>query len=361
MNKSGKIRQNKVMTAIVGSYPKPKYILPSENNRELINDSGRSFYEIEKKIGKTEFNKLLDRACDEAIKDLNDTGIDIVTDGEERREHYVLYNLRYLDGINFESWIEMSIREGAYKRWAPKVTSEISFRTSWLVKDYLYTKERTDRTIKMTIPGPTTATDIVYDSYYNGDRKKMAFDYAHAVRTEVKNLIDAGCNYIQFDDPALLRNPERAQEWGLEALEKCFEGLEMKATYCVHICRGYPNKPLESKGISYKANANYYEQILHFLSSSKLDQVSIEGAQSNLDLSVLSAIGKKTIVLGVVDVGIEAVETVEHIVKRGKEALQHITPKQLILAPDCGLIMISRNAAFNKLKNIAEASVILNA
>ena len=136
-----------------------------------------------------------------------------------------------------------------------------------------------------------------------GDRKQLAFDYADAIHHEVAALIAAGCQVIQFDDPVLLRYPEAAQAWGLEALERCFAGLEDRATFVVHICRGYPNKPLERKGISYKANQDYYRDILSWLSESRLDVVSIEGAASNLDVSILSAIGKKIVMLGVIDVG----------------------------------------------------------
>jgi 5-methyltetrahydropteroyltriglutamate--homocysteine methyltransferase len=355
-----KLQQQNVLSTIVGSYPKPAYILPGGDARTLINGSGRAFYDLEQELGVKEFETRLDKACSEAITDQNSSGIDIVTDGEERREHYILYNLRKLGGIDFTDWQEIAIREGAYKRMAPKVKGKIAFQKSWLVDEFLFTKKQTDRIVKVTIPGPTTATDIIFDEYYNGDREQMAFDFAAAIRQEVANLIEAGCTYIQFDDPALLRNPERAQQWGLRALEACFAGLEDKATYCVHVCRGYPNKPLEKSGVEYKANANYYEKILHFLSQSTIDQVSIEGAQSKLDLSVLPAIGEKTIVLGVVDVGIEAVESVEQLVKRGKEALKYIKPNQLILAPDCGMIMISRDAAYQKLSHLSQAAALLN-
>jgi 5-methyltetrahydropteroyltriglutamate--homocysteine methyltransferase len=185
-------------------------------------------------------------------------------------------------------------------------------------------------------------------------------DYACAIRREVENLIEAGCRAIQFDDPVLLRYPERAKRWGLQALQKCFEGLEDQATFFVHICRGYPDKPLERKGIEYKAKADYYKDILKWLSKSTIDVVSIEGAQSNLDLSVLTAIGEKTVMLGVLDVGSEKVESVESLVERGREALQYLPKHQLILAPDCGMLQLSRAAAKEKLSNLADAVRILN-
>ena len=132
---------------------------------------------------------------------------------------------------------------------------------------------------------------------------------------------------------------------GLEALERCFAGLERQATFAVHICRGYPNKPLERKGISYKANQDYYADILTWLSESKLDVVSIEGAACNLDLSTLTAIGKKTVMLGVIDVGETDVESVESLVMRAHEALRYIARGQLILAPDCGMLELTHASA----------------
>src|ERR1019366_7218024 len=144
-----------------------------------------------------------------------------------------------------------------------------------------------------------TVVDCLADEYYHDDHQQLALDYAAAIHHEVAALVVAGCRFIQFDDPVLLRNPKAAKEWGLEALERCFAGLEDQATFVVHICRGYPNKPFEKKGIDYKANADYYRDILARLSSSKLDVVSIEGAKSDLDVSILSAIGDKTVMLGV--------------------------------------------------------------
>jgi len=354
------IKQTRVLSAIVGSYPKPSYILPDQNNRQLIDDSGRYFYDLKEEIGEVEFNKLLDKATDEAIADQEEAGLDIVADGEERREHYVLYNLRHLDGVDFTMWKEIEIRGGAYKRMAPTVNGQIRYRAPWLVGDFEYLKSRTGKIAKMTLPGPTTAVDVMYDEYYGGDRQAMAVDYARAIRVEVGKLIEAGCEMIQFDDPMLLRDPNRAKAWGLRELENCFSGLENRANFGVHICRGYPNKPLEEKGINYKGNAGYYEQILSFFSNSNIDYVSIEGAQSKLDLSVLSAIGSKSVMLGVIDVGSHNIESVGGLVARGKEALRYIKPEQLILGTDCGLIMIPKEVALQKMVNLALATKIIN-
>lgn len=350
MKYKGKIKQDRILTAIVGSYPKPKYIYP-KSGRQLLDNLGFSF---------NEKDKGLDKACIGAIQDQNEAGLDIITDGEERRGHYVLYVLRGLDGIDFKHLKTVSIRGGVYKRDVPTVTGKIKYKEPILVDDFKFTKKYAAGIPKIGLPGPSTVIDSVADDCYKGDLEKMAFDYAKAIHKEVEALIKAGCSVIQFDDPVLLRFPGRAKKWGLKALEECFEGLENKATYIVHICCGYPNKLLERKGVAYKANKYYYKDILKWLSKSKIDVVSIEGTQSKLDLSVLPAIGKKTIMLGVLDVGVNDVETVGELYKRGQEALKYLPKEQLILAPDCGMLELTRQAAKAKLKNMAKAAQILS-
>jgi len=304
-----KIKQDKVLTAIVGSYPKPKYIY-AKSGRKLLDNLGFSF---------NVKNKNLDRACQEAIQDQNEAGIDLVTDGEERRGHYVLYVLKGLEGIDFNNLKTISIRGGIYKRDVPVVRGKIRYKEPILVDDFQFTKKYAKNFAKIGLPGPSTVVDCIADDYYQ-NLEKLAFDYAQAIRYEVADLIKAGCQIIQFDDPVLLRYPDRAKKWGLKALEACFKGWEDQATFIVHICCGYPNKPLEKKGIKYKANQDYYADVLEWFSRSKLDAVSIEGAQSKLDLSVLPNIGKKAVMLGVLDVGENRVESVDELVNRGQEA-----------------------------------------
>ncbi|KKQ77626.1 MAG: 5-methyltetrahydropteroyltriglutamate-homocysteine methyltransferase, nonfunctional [Candidatus Daviesbacteria bacterium GW2011_GWF2_38_6] len=344
-----KIKQDKILTAIVGSYPKPKYIY-AKSGRKLLDNLGFSF---------NVKNKNLDRACQEAIQDQNEAGIDLVTDGEERRGHYVLYVLKGLEGIDFNNLKTISIRGGIYKRDVPVVRGKIRYKEPILVDDFQFTKKYAKNFAKIGLPGPSTVVDCIADDYYQ-NLEKLAFDYAQAIRYEVADLIKAGCQIIQFDDPVLLRYPDRAKKWGLKALEACFKGWEDQATFIVHICCGYPNKPLEKKGIKYKANQDYYADVLEWFSRSKLDAVSIEGAQSKLDLSVLPNIGKKAVMLGVLDVGENRVESVDELVNRGQEALRYLPANQLILAPDCGMLQLSRKSSKAKLKNMAEAVKELN-
>ena len=351
--------QGRVLTAIVGSYPKPRYVY-SRNGRSLLDSFGFAFDRRQQEVGSEEFAKLLDKAALSAIIDQNRAGIDIMTDGEERRGHYVLHIVNKLDGVDAGNRKRISMRGGTTEQDAPRVIGKIRYKGPMVLDEFLFTRKHAKGIAKIGLPGPSTVADCVADEYYDGDRKRLACDYAEAIHHEVEALVDAGCEIVQFDDPVLLRYPDAAQAWGLQALERCFAGLEDRATFIVHICRGYPNKPLERKGIAYKANQDYYRDILTWLSDSKLDVVSIEGAASTLDVSVLSTIGGKTVMLGVIDVGENEVESVETLVGRANEALRYVPAGQLILAPDCGMLELSHASARKKLVNLSLAARAVN-
>lgn len=351
--------QTKILTAMVGSAPKPSSIYAG-TGRELLDNFGFDFRAYPQKVGQEKFSELLDEAALETLNDQTEAGIDIVTDGEERRAHYVLSIVDMLEGIDSQNLKKISLRNGTYERWVPQVIGTLRYAGPIVTHEYAFAKKHTDKIVKVSLPGPATVVDCLADDYYRGDKSQLAYDYADAIRREVASLISAGCRVIQFDDPALLRYPDVAGEWGLAALERCFNGYEDRATFVVHICRGYPDKPLEQKGIVYKANLNYYQNILAWLNKSKLDVVSIEGASGQLDLSVLLAISTKTVMLGILDVGDNNVETVEQLVSRGREALRYIPERQLILSPDCGMLELSRLSAKAKLINLSRATEFLN-
>jgi 5-methyltetrahydropteroyltriglutamate--homocysteine methyltransferase len=351
--------RGKVLTAIVGSYPKPRYVYP-KNGRSLLDSFGFAFDRRREEIGVDEFSRRLDRAALEAIKDQQRAGIDIVTDGEERRGHYVLHVVNRLEGVDARNLKPISMRAGTTRQNAPRVIGRLGYKGPLILEEFRFTKRHASGIAKIGLPGPSTVADCVADEYYEGDRKRLAFDYADAIHHEVAALVASGCQVIQFDDPVLLRYPQAAQAWGLEALERCFAGLTERATMVVHICCGYPNKPLERKGIRYKANQDYYRDILSWLSESQVDVVSIEGAASKLDVSALSAIGAKSVMLGVLDVGENEVESVESLVARAEQALGFVPKDQLILAPDCGMLELTRASARQKLMNLSLAARAVN-
>lgn len=350
---------DKLLTAIVGSYPKPRYVYP-RSGRSLLDSFGFALDRRRDELGAAEFSRLLDKAALQAIRDQERAGIDLVTDGEERRGHYVLHIVNRLEGVDAHNLKPISMRAGTTSQNAPRVVGKLRRKGPLILDEFLFTKKHAKGIAKIGLPGPTTVADCVADEYYEGDRKRLAFDYADAIRHEVTTLIDAGCRVVQFDDPVLLRYPETAQAWGLEALERCFAGLENRATYVVHICRGYPNKPLERQGIRYKANADYYRDILSWLSESQVDVISIEGAASKLDASILGAAGEKTVMLGVLDVGENEAESVDSLVARANEALRFLPRNQLILAPDCGMLELTRTSAREKLTNLSLAARAIN-
>ncbi len=352
-----KIEQDRVMTAMVGSYPKGKNIFPKEG-RVLLDDCGLSFYGLEREVGKEEFQRRLDAAALEAITDQNNAGIDIITDGEERREHYVLHVLRGLGGFDFEHLVESDIRGGTCA--LPVAVGRMEYRGPILLEEFLFTKKHCAGMAKINLPGPSTVVDSVVDDFYRGDREKMAREYAGAIRQEVENLIKADCRAIQFDDPVLLHRPQEAKAWGLDVLQSCFRGFEESALYTVHVCRGYPNESLEKKGIKYKSDEGNYEEVLTWLRDSCIDVISIETTQPKFDLSILPAVGSKAVMLGVLDVGTNEIESVESIVARGREALGYLSKHQLILAPDCGMLELTRTVAKQKLYNMSQAASILN-
>ena len=350
--------QTKVRTAIVGSYPKPRYVY-SRNGRSLLDSFGFAFDRRRQELGSGEFAKLLDKAALSAIDDQNRAGIDIMTDGEERRGHYVLHIVNKLDGVDACNRKRISMRGGTTEQDAPRVIGKIKYKGPMVLDEFLFTRKHAKGIAKIGLPGPSTVADCVADEYYDGDRRQLAYDYADAIHHEVAALINAGCEIIQFDDPVLLRYPAAAQAWGLQALERCFAGLEDRATFVVHICRGYPNKPLERKGIAYKANQDYYRDILTWLSESKLDVVSIEGAASRLDVSILSAIGNKTVMLGVIDLGTTSVETPETVAERIRQGLRHVPAEKLVVAPDCGMKYLDRATAFGKLVALTKGAALV--
>jgi len=357
--------QGKILSTIVGSYPKPEYILNGITGKQIIDTSGDALKVIEKRIGKRRFDKLLDRAVWESICDQKEAGLDIFTDGEQRRGHYIFYILEKLTGFDFKDMqkrVVLKIIDGrtqnAYTHSVPSVSSRICYSGPIVVSDFVFLRKFTQYQAKITLPGPTTVVDASENNFYPSDRD-LAFDCARAIRQEVLHLKNAGCDIIQFDDPGLLRDLPRAEQWGIKALDMCFEDVPGIITI-VHVCRSYPDKNMEKSGIVYKSDKRYYPQLLELLQKSQIDQISIEAKQGDLDLSVLKYLGNKKVLLGCLDVGIDKIETVEEIVEQANEALQYIEPSQLILAPDCGLVLLEKDIAKAKLSNMATAAKILN-
>ena len=346
-----------MLTTVIGAYPKPDYLKITDwFNAKGGTDTATptKFYEDEiKKMG-VDAEAIFDKAAKEVIKDQLDCGIDIITDGEIKRENYIHYHCRHLNGVDFNTLTEKVARTGNYKCWLPTITNKISAADPFLVDEWKSNQSLSNKPVKVTIPGPMTITDTISNTHYTSD-EEMGYDLAIAINTEIKRLVDAGCKYIQVDEPLFARKPDNALAFGIKNLEKCFEGINQNNVEKItHICCGYPDK---IDAVNYpKAPLDSYKKIAKALDSSKIDSVSLEDAHRYNDLSLLKNYKNTKIIFGVIKIASSKIETVEEIENRMKETLKFISKEQLIVAPDCGLGHLSRELAIKKLKIMSLAA-----
>jgi 5-methyltetrahydropteroyltriglutamate--homocysteine methyltransferase len=329
-------------TTVVGSWPKPRWL--SSKTHDVTGWATDRTWRFEG----AELHEMQDEATRWAVREQESTGVSIVTDGEIRRDNYVYHLCRQLDGFDFSQRVETSARSGAWAWRQPRVSGPIASRRTALLPDYEFARQVTDRSVKVTLPGPLTIMDSVRDDYYR-DEEAFATALAAAIREEVRAVADAGCSIVQIDEPALARYPDKLEAFELRALEACFAGVE-GITTAVHICRGYPI-------VNYaKASADAYHQILPVLATSTVNQVSIEASYESFDWRLLESLGDKDVILGVVNVGSTQVEGVNHIRDLLKKATEWIDPWKLFPAPDCGLVFLAPAVAKRKLAHIVLAA-----
>ena len=345
-----------MLTTVIGAYPKPNYLKITDwfnvkGGTDTENPTKHYFKEVKQMGEKRE--ELFLQAATEVIKDQIECGIDIVTDGEVRRENYIHYHCRHITGVDFETLTEKVARTGNYKCWLPTITAKVEAQDSFLVHDWKVSQKLSSKPVKITIPGPMTIADTIANTYYKSD-DKMGFDLAEVINVEVKRLQKAGCKYIQVDEPLFARKTQQALDYGIANLEKCFEGVENSDVEKItHICCGYPDK---LDAIDYpKAPLNSYEKIASSLDQSIIDTVSIEDAHRYNDLTLLEKFSETKIILGLIKVASSIQESVEEIQTRVQESLRHIDAHRLIAAPDCGLGHLPRELAKRKLQTMVEA------
>jgi len=298
--------------------------------------------------------EMLDRATVAAVDDQVACGISIPTDGEQRRENYIHYQCRHLSGFDFSGLTKKVLRDGAYEASLPTIRGKIEPEGAhFLPDDWRVAQAATDRPVKITVPGPVTIRDTTANDFYQDD-KELAFDLARALNHEIRALAQAGCKYIQVDEPLFARQPDDALAYGIEALEMCFEGVDDDVTRAMHMCCGYPGH-LDDHDY-HKADPQSYFQIARAIDQSSIDQVSIEDAHRHNDLSLLEKFNNTTIIFGAVAIANSRLETVEEITGRLQKALEHIDRDRLIVAPDCGLGFLGRDLAISKLKTMCEAA-----
>ncbi len=342
-------------TTTIGAYPKPTYVaVPDWFNIPAGPDTAAPTVGWAKAVAAMgeDAEANFARGVREVIDDQVAAGIDIPTDGEVRRENYIHYHCRHLAGIDFENLTEKSVR-GVYTAKLPTVTGPVSAGASFLPHDWRVAQACTDRPVKITLPGPMTITDTVADAHY-GDPRRLGRDLAAALNAEVLALAEAGCRHIQIDEPVFARQPDNALAYGFDNLERAFHGAPAGVARTVHMCCGYPDR-LDSPDYP-KAPQDSYGRIAAAIEASSIMAVSIEDAHRHNDLALLEAFKTTSVILGVVAIAKSRVEPVEEIRSRLEAALAHIDAARLIAAPDCGLGLLGRDLALDKLRNLSEAA-----
>jgi 5-methyltetrahydropteroyltriglutamate--homocysteine methyltransferase len=294
--------------------------------------------------------EALDEAQDDAtliaIRDQERAGLDIITDGEMRRESYSNHFATALDGVDIDKPGTALDRSG-HPNPVPRVVGRIKRRHPVEVRDVKFLRAHTGRTIKITLPGPFTMSQQAQNDFYR-DEEEMALDYAAAVNEEIKDLFAAGADIVQLDEPYLQARPEKARRYGLVALNTALSGVS--GNTAVHVCFGYA-------AIIHQRPPAY--SFLTELAASSVRQISVETAQSNLDCSVLAKLPMKTIILGVLDLSDMTIETPEQVARRIRRALMHVPAERIVVAPDCGLKYLPREVAFGKMQAMVEGAQIV--
>ncbi len=330
-------------TTVVGSYPQPNWLI---DRARLGSKVPRVRAPEIWRIAPQFLEQAQDDATLLAIRDMEAAGIDIITDGEMRRESYSNRFATALEGVDLENPGSTINRTGA-RSVVPRITGPIKRNTPVEVRDVQFLRRNTDRQIKITLPGPFTMTQQAQDDFYK-DEEALAMAYAAAVNEEIRDLKKAGADVIQLDEPWLQARAERAARYGVKAINRALQGIE--GTTVVHLCFGYAaavkDKP---SGYSFLAQ----------LAETSASQISIEAAQPRLDLAVAKALAPKSVMVGVIDLGSAAVETPEEVAARIRAALAHVPAEHLVLAPDCGMKYLTREAAFGKLKALSAGAALV--
>lgn len=345
-----------LMTTCIGAFPKPDYVPISDwfqFGHDRPDYTNLVLHGWER--GQTrEARALMDKATAEVVADQIACGIDIPTDGEVRRENYVHYQCRFLEGFDFRNLTRRVLRNGAYETELPTIRGPVrSSDEHVLARDWKVAQAASDgRPIKITLPGPMTISDTTADAYYD-DPVGLAADLSEALNVEIRALVAAGCRYIQIDEPVFARKPMEALDYGIPALKRCFDGVPGTVTRVAHMCCGYPNR-LDDEDYP-KADPGSYATIARAIDGI-VDQISIEDAHRHNPNSLFDLFEKSTLIVGFVRIASSRLEPVDEIAHRMEAVLSHVPPERLIAAPDCGLGFLGRDLAMSKLENLTAAA-----
>jgi 5-methyltetrahydropteroyltriglutamate--homocysteine methyltransferase len=330
-------------TAIAGSLPKPPWLAETEKLWPSWKLAGA---------------ELAQAKLDATLLWINaqeDAGLDVIGDGEQSRQHFVHGFLEQVDGIDFEHRVEMGIRNDRYKAMVPQVTGPLALKGRVHAAEARFLRAHTARRIKFTLPGPMTIVDTVADRHY-GDRVKMAFAFAELLNQEARALEADGVDIVQFDEPAFNVYLDEAADWGVKALERAAEGL--RCTTAVHICYGYGI----AANIEWKRTLGeewrQYEKVFPALAASRIDQVSLECIHSHVPPELMALLAGKDVMVGVIDVASDRIETADEVADTIGRALQFVPRDRLVACTNCGLAPMRREVAEAKLRALAEGAAL---
>lgn len=291
-----------------------------------------------------------------ALKEQEAAGIDIVSDGEQFRQHFVHGFLERIEGLDFVNKKRIGIRDDRYEADCPVVVGPLSRRGAIHAEEARFTRANTNRKLKFTMPGPMTIVDTVADDFYR-DRPRLAMEFARLLNEEARELQAEGVDVIQLDEPAFNVYLDQVAGWGIEALEKAFEGITAKRA--IHICYGYGIKANNDWKGTLGSEWRQYEQTFPVLAASQIDQVSLECAGSRVPLPVLELLSGKEVMVGVIDVATNEIETPEAVAATIRAAMQHVPVDKLIPCTNCGMVPLSREVSLGKLRALGAGAAIV--
>ena len=324
-----------IAATTIGSFPRPAWLAVSERTQVKFRLEGADLKEAQ------------DDATRLNIITQEQIGLDLLTDGEQRRPGFIHHILAALDGIDLANQsIKTVYRRREQPRLVPRVTGKVKRRAPAVVDDLRFAKSQTNKPVKMAVPGPMTVVDSTFDETYKNEAA-MAMDVAAAINEELRDLQAAGCDVLQIDEPAMTRYHEKVFEYGARALDRCLEGIHIPTV--VHLCYGYP-------GGGGRQHEYEYPELLQALMKTRIGGFGVEFARSNYDPAVLAIAKGRFVMFGCVDPSDTPVPPVGKVVERVRAALKYIEPQHLLLAPDCGLMTISRELANAKAKLLVEVA-----
>jgi len=332
-----------LQTTIAGSLPKPGWLAPPNQLWApwLLRDERLT-------EGKQDAVRL-------AVLDQEQAGIDIVTDGEQTRRHFVTTFIENLDGVDFEHKRTVRIRN-RYDADVPVVVAPVARRRPVFVEDARFLRGATDREVKYTLPGPMTMVDTLYDAHY-GSREKLAWAFAELLNEEARAIEAAGINVVQFDEPAFNVYFDEVRDWGIATLERAAQGL--RCTTAVHICYGYGIKANIDWKKTLGAEWRQYENTFPLLAQSQIRQVSLECANSHVPLELIALLKGKDVLVGAIDVATDRVETPEEVAATIRAALKYVPPEKLYPCTNCGMVPLSREVARAKLEALGAGATLV--